>query len=135
MGVSIQERWTDDAAVVLYPGDTRELLGTMPDDCAQLVITSPPYNLAKAYERKRLDLEEYVRDQAQVIGECVRILRRGGSLCWEVGNHVTGDEIVPLDLLLYPVFRRHRDPSSVTASSGTSSTASTASAASRAATR
>ena len=109
MGVSIQERWADDAAVVLYPGDTRELLGTMPDDCAQLVMTSPPYNLAKAYERKRLDLEEYVRDQAQVIDECVRILRRGGSLCWEVGNHVTGDEIVPLDLLLYPVFRRHRD--------------------------
>src|SRR3989442_572849 len=109
MGVIIHERWTDNAEVVLYPGDTRELLATMSDECAQLVITSPPYNLAKAYERKRLDLEEYVRDQAQVIGECVRILRRGGSLCWQVGNHVTGDEIVPLDLLLYPVFRRHED--------------------------
>jgi len=107
--VIIGERWTGDAAVVLYPGDTRELLGTMPDACAQLVITSPPYNLAKAYERRRLDLEDYVRDQAQVIGECIRILRRGGSLCWEVGNHVTGDEIVPLDLLLYPLFRSHQE--------------------------
>jgi len=109
VGVTIQERWTDEAPVVLYPGDTRELLRTMPDGCAQLVLTSPPYNLAKAYERRRLDLQEYVRDQARVIDECVRILRPGGSLCWEVGNHVAEDEIVPLDLLLYPVFRRHKD--------------------------
>src|SRR5438132_185609 len=41
----------------------------MPDGCAQLVITSPPYNLAKAYERRRLDLDEYVRGQEEVIAE------------------------------------------------------------------
>jgi len=108
-GVVIHERWSEGAEVVLYPGDTRDLLPGLPDECARLVITSPPYNLAKAYERERLDLEAYVRGQEQVIGECVRILRPGGSLCWEVGNHVAADEIIPLDLLLYPVFRRHTE--------------------------
>ena len=108
-GVVIREHWSERAEVVLYPGDTRDLLPTLPAESAQLVITSPPYNLAKAYERQRLDLHEYVRGQEQVISECVRILRPGGSLCWEVGNHVAEDEIVPLDLLLYPVFRRHEE--------------------------
>ncbi len=106
--MTIGELWTEDVAVVLYAGDTRELLRAMPDGCAQLVITSPPYNLTKEYERKRVDLDEYVRGQGEVISECVRLLRPGGSLCWEVGNHVGSDEIVPLDLLLYPVFRRHQ---------------------------
>ena len=27
--------------------------------------------------------------QARVIDECVRVLRPGGSICWQVGNHVT----------------------------------------------
>jgi adenine-specific DNA-methyltransferase len=104
----IRERWSPGARVVLYPGDARALLRTLPDESAQLAITSPPYNLAKAYERRRLSLDAYVRGQAAVIAECVRVLRPGGSLCWEIGNHLADDEIVPLDLLLYPVFKRHR---------------------------
>jgi adenine-specific DNA-methyltransferase len=105
----IVERWTEEARVVLHPGDTRDLLRAMPEACAQLVITSPPYNLAKQYEGRRVDLDDYVARQREVVTECVRILRPGGSLCWEVGNHVANDEIVPLDLLLYPVFRAYRE--------------------------
>jgi adenine-specific DNA-methyltransferase len=82
----------------------------MPDGCAQLVITSPPYNIDKEYERdKRLSLEQYVEGQRRVIDECVRILKPGGSICWEVGNHVAKDQIYPLDILLYPVFARHAE--------------------------
>jgi adenine-specific DNA-methyltransferase len=106
--VDIATRWSDDAEVVLFPGDTRALLRSMPDACAQLVVTSPPYNLDKAYERgRRRSLDDWLAEQATVIAECVRVLRPGGSLCWQVGNHVTPDEIVPLDLALWPIFRRH----------------------------
>ena len=29
-------------------------------------------------------------------------------MCWEVGNHITRDgEVVPLDIILYPEFKRH----------------------------
>lgn len=72
----------------------------------QLIVTSPPYNIGKSYERRR-GLESYVKQQAQVISECVRLLDPKGSLCWQVGNHVQDGEIFPLDMLLYPVFREH----------------------------
>lgn len=73
---------------------------------AQLVVTSPPYNIGKQYER-RVSLEAYLRAQEPVVAECVRVLRETGSLCWQVGNHVDRGEVVPLDIVLYPVFKRH----------------------------
>ena len=105
----IAERWNPSARVSIHTGDTCELLGALPDASAQLVITSPPYNLGKAYERDPLSVEAYVAGQARVIAECVRILRPGGSLCWQVGNHVGKGGVVPLDCLLYPVFQRHAE--------------------------
>jgi len=72
----------------------------------QLIVSSPPYNIGKSYERKR-ELEEYVSQQSQVISECIRLLSPRGSLCWQVGNHVNDGEIFPLDIVLYPVFKSH----------------------------
>lgn len=73
----------------------------------KLVVTSPPYNIGKTYER-RTSLERYLAEQARVIAECVRVLHPQGSLCWQVGNHITLDgEIVPLDIALYPLFKHH----------------------------
>jgi adenine-specific DNA-methyltransferase len=72
----------------------------------QLIVTSPPYNLGKAYEAKS-SLDAYVQAQAQVISECVRLLSPRGSLCWQIGNHVQKGEIFPLDIVLYAVFREH----------------------------
>ncbi|XWN35607.1 MAG: site-specific DNA-methyltransferase [Roseivirga sp.] len=90
--------------VTLYPGDCIELLRTLPDHCVQLIVTSPPYNLGKAYE-KRTSIDAYYAWQQQVITECFRVLQPTGSLCWQVGNYVADGEIVPLDLLLYPIFK------------------------------
>lgn len=71
-----------------------------------LIVTSPPYNIGKSYER-RSPLDNYISQQAQVISECVRLLSDTGSLCWQVGNHVDRGEIFPLDMVLYPIFREH----------------------------
>jgi adenine-specific DNA-methyltransferase len=71
-----------------------------------LIVTSPPYNIGKSYERKS-SLEDYVAGQSTVIAECVRLLNEQGSICWQVGNHVVNGEIWPLDILLYPVFKKH----------------------------
>jgi adenine-specific DNA-methyltransferase len=99
-----------EADVCLYTGDTFDLLRTMPTSCAQLVITSPPYNIDKAYERgRRVKLADYLQEQERVIDECVRLLKPGGSICWEVGNHVVGNEVYPLDILLYPAFKKHAE--------------------------
>lgn len=91
---------------VVYPGDCRELLGSLPDESTQLVVTSPPYNLGKEYE-KRLSLEVYLEQQAEVVAECVRALKPTGSICWQVGNYVDKGAIVPLDAVLYPIFASH----------------------------
>src|SRR5262245_38502662 len=100
--------WDPEADFSIHLGDTIDLLHAIPADSAQLVITSPPYNIGKPYERgRRIDLDDYLAGQQRVIDECVRVLRPGGSICWQVGNHVTSEEIVPLDVVLYPVFKRH----------------------------
>ncbi|MGH7067823.1 MAG: DNA-methyltransferase [Acetobacteraceae bacterium] len=84
--------------------DNLQFMRPLESGSMQLIVTSPPYNIGKAYERRRL-LEYYVEQQAQVISECVRLLGARGSLCWQVGNHVDDGEIFPLDMVLYPVFR------------------------------
>lgn len=93
---------------LVYLGDCHDLLAAMPRESVQLVITSPPYNIGKAYERKR-SLDVYLEEQERAITECARVLREGGSICWQVGNHVDGtnkaQEVYPLDILLYPIFK------------------------------
>lgn len=86
--------------------DNLHFMRPLPDGMMKLIVTSPPYNIGKRYER-RSPLDAYIEAQAQVISECVRLLSDRGSLCWQVGNHVDDGEIVPLDIALYPFFRKH----------------------------
>ena len=86
--------------------DNLQFMRDLPDGMMQLIVTSPPYNIGKSYER-RSPLDAYIQSQAQVISECVRLLDPNGSLCWQVGNHVDGGEIFPLDIYLHPIFRDH----------------------------
>jgi adenine-specific DNA-methyltransferase len=99
----IADEFALSASVVVYPGDCLNLLRSIPDQSLQLVVTSPPYNIGKEYEKK-LDLDLYLEQQAQVIGECVRALSPKGSICWQVGNYVDRGSIIPLDTILYPIF-------------------------------
>lgn len=91
------------AECVEYAGDVEGLLDIMPDASVSLIVTSPPYNLGKAYE-KRVGMDEYVEEQGRIIRKCVPKLTGSGSICWQTGNFVEGGQIVPLDILLYPVF-------------------------------
>jgi adenine-specific DNA-methyltransferase len=68
-----------------------------------LVITSPPYNIGKPYESRKA-LDAYLAWQKGIIKESVRVLKPTGSLVWQVGNYVDNGEILPLDLLLFPIF-------------------------------
>ena len=70
--LQIRRRYSKDNDV--YP-----LLGRLPysapaefpDASAQLIVTSPPYNVGKVYEKKQ-SLTKYLELQRKVIGECVR---------------------------------------------------------------
>jgi adenine-specific DNA-methyltransferase len=101
--IEISDQFDSTERIVLYVGDCLDLLKCIPDSALQLIVTSPPYNIGKEYEKK-LDLNHYVEQQAEVIRECVRTLSDQGSICWQVGNYVEDGHIVPLDTILYPVF-------------------------------
>jgi len=101
--MEIVGRFHIEAQCVLYQGDCLELLAEIPSQSVGLVVTSPPYNLGKEYE-KRIHVQDYVRWQEKIISECVRVLDQTGSICWQVGNYVENGEIIPIDILLYPIF-------------------------------
>lgn len=95
-----------DNHAVMRAQDNLDFMRDLSNDSMKLIVTSPPYNIGKSYE-KRAPLAQYISDQAQVISECVRLLHPNGSMCWQVGNHVDRGEIFPLDLVLYDLFKAH----------------------------
>ena len=105
----ISDQFSLKESAVVYPGDCLNLLRSCPSDIFSLIVTSPPYNIGKEYEKK-LDIENYISQQAAVIKECVRCLSPRGSICWQVGNYVDRGKIIPLDTALYPIFTELRLP-------------------------
>lgn len=99
----IQNSFDLNANAVVFHGTCTNLLKQIPDKSIRLIITSPPYNIGKEYER-RLDLNKYLSQQAEIIKECARVLTDNGSICWQVGNYVNDGAIIPLDTMLYPIF-------------------------------
>lgn len=104
--LSIANTFSNEERIVVHKGDCLEFMATLPTQSVGLVVTSPPYNIGKEYE-KRLHLDRYVEQQAAVIAERIRILKDSGSICWQVGNYVDRGAIVPLDTVLYPIFADH----------------------------
>jgi adenine-specific DNA-methyltransferase len=99
----IGAHYRPDSTATLFHGDRLQLLEEIPDSAARLIVTSPPYNIGKKYE-KRLGFDEYLKLQRGTLIECGRILAANGSLCWQVGNHIgKGGEIFPLDIFIYGI--------------------------------
>jgi adenine-specific DNA-methyltransferase len=101
--VTIANDFGINEQIVLYHGSCVDLLKEIPDNAIQLIVTSPPYNIGKEYEKKTR-LSDYIKQQSNVIAECERVLSESGSICWQVGNFVDNGSIVPLDVVLYPIF-------------------------------
>ena len=84
--------------------DAMKYMRTIPDGTIKLIITSPPYNVGKAYETKT-SIENYLSSMRPMLSEMVRILSDDGSICWQVGNYVNHGEVFPLDIYYYPIFK------------------------------
>ena len=104
--IKIKKKHDPNADVVLFEGDRLDLMRSLPDKSVKLVVTSPPYNIGKAYEKRR-ELDIYLAEQEETIKEAVRVLADDGSICWQVGNHIGKDgEVFPLDMLIYPIAKK-----------------------------
>lgn len=102
----IASEYEANADGVIALGDCLETLKGLPDGFAKLIITSPPYNLGKSYE-KATELNLYLDSLNPIVSELVRVLSPSGSLCWQVGNYVEKGEVFPLDIFYYRLFKDH----------------------------
>ncbi|WP_321886059.1 DNA-methyltransferase [Paraburkholderia bannensis] len=89
----------------LFQGDCLELLAHVDDESVDLVISSPPYCIGKEYEPKSA-LHDFSSLHRQLLPELVRVLKPGGSLCWQVGSHVKNGVVTPLDYLVFAEMQR-----------------------------
>ncbi len=64
---------------------TSENMSELPDESIHLVVTSPPYNVGKEYDRN-MSLEEYREFLKRVWKECYRVLVPGGRICINIAN-------------------------------------------------
>ncbi len=102
----ISDIYDDSSEIVLALGDSQESLKKVPDEAIKLIVTSPPYNIGKDYE-KETDLNKYLSNLNPIIEQLVRILSKEGSICWQVGNYVKDGEVFPLDIYYYQIFKKY----------------------------
>ena len=103
--IKISKELSTDSDMVFAHGDSLDILSSCPPDFAQLIITSPPYNVGKEYETST-KLENYLQGLDPVLEQLIRVLAPGGSLCWQVGNYIENKEVFPLDTYFYPRFKK-----------------------------
>lgn len=102
----IQARFAFEDSL-LWQGSVEKFLQSLSEESNRfnLVLTSPPYNIGKEYERRQA-LDDYLAWQEGIITSIVKHLPDGGSICWQVGNYIDNGHIVPLDIELHPIFRK-----------------------------
>ena len=94
----------------LFLGDCLDLVAALPSGSIDIIITSPPYCIGKEYESTS-NLEDFEKMHSTLLPEVVRILKPGGSLCWQVGNHVQNNKVTPLDCLIFAEMRSFKEVS------------------------
>ncbi len=100
----IYKHYKNDRDITLYNGDCKKLLKELPNESVDLVITSPPYCMGKAYENPHDDIETFKKQHTDIFDELYRVVKPGGSVCWQVGYHVSDKSVVPLDFIVYGIF-------------------------------
>lgn len=86
----------------IFLGNCQDLLCQLPDESVDLIVSSPPYNLGKEYEAKQA-LDIYLAEQKIILEECTRIIKKTGSLFWQVGAFADRGMLIPLDIRFFPI--------------------------------
>jgi adenine-specific DNA-methyltransferase len=106
--MKISPNWNETNEVTLVSTDCVKLLASLPDASVNLTITSPPYCMGKVYEDER-NAADFEKNHAEILPEIVRVTKLGGSICWQVGYHVSDGVVTPLDFVVYQLLQRFPD--------------------------
>ena len=88
-------------------GDAFTSLNKICNESIQLIVTSPPYNIGKEYERnKPMPFLDYLDWLDNIIEKLVPKLTPTGSICWQVGNYLEKGEVFPLDIYFYELLKK-----------------------------
>lgn len=63
-----------------------EVLNQLPDNCMDMIVTSPPYNFGLEYSdyNDTFNWKEYFKNLWQILDECIRVLKYSGRLAINV---------------------------------------------------
>ena len=91
----------------IYQGDALKLIEQVSDESVGLVLSSPPYNIGKPYERGMFkSLGEYAEWMDGLVEKIIEKVALDGHVCWQVGSYVRDGSLMPLDYLFFPMFEK-----------------------------
>ncbi len=102
---AVADSFSPTAPFALLHDDALAACRRLPASHFALILTSPPYNIGKQYERQTT-LTDYLTAQEEILQALIPLLKSNGNLCWQVGNYVEHGEIFPLDVYFYPLFKK-----------------------------
>ncbi len=72
----------EDMVDQIICGDSKNILSKLPNNCVDLVFTSPPYNFGLNYMENNdtIDWTGYFDKLFEIFEECIRILKHGGRI-------------------------------------------------------
>lgn len=85
--------------------DALHFLSELADSSVDLIVSSPPYFMGKEYDTS-CSIDDFLTIHEHLLQQLVRVVKMGGSICWQVGHHVHNGVLVPLDALVYGVFSK-----------------------------
>ena len=75
------KKYTEVPLNKIICGDAIEVMQTMPSDCVDLVVTSPPYDELRNYNGYSFNFESMAKG-------LFRVIKKGGVLVWVVGDKI-----------------------------------------------
>jgi len=88
-------------------GDCLSVMKDWPDNCVDLVVTSPPYNAGQEYENN-LSLDLYEKWVDDVVLGIKRVLKEAGRVLWNVAPNIKQNGVQqPIALIHQRILHRH----------------------------
>ncbi len=89
-------------------GDSAEVLKKLPDNCVDLVFTSPPYNFGLDYDNHKdgTKWNNYFSKLFEVFSECIRVLKYGGRII--VNVQPLFSDYIPIHHIISDFFMKNK---------------------------